>query len=386
MTPSATSELFAEVARLREAGVDVISFNVGEPDFPTPVKIRDACKRALDEGKTKYASVSGITPLKEVICDKFLQDNQIIYEKDQICISTGGKQAIYNAVMAVCDPEDEVLLPTPCWVSYVEMIKLAQGIPVLVPPLNNYQLDLETIKNRITKKTKAIIINTPNNPTGICYTEESLRELGNLAVEYGFYIISDEVYEKLVYDGNRHVCIAGLSEDIYKQSIIVNGFSKSHSMTGWRIGYTAASKEIIRGITSLQGHITSNRTTFVQWAALEGLKSCNQSVMEMKEEFQKRRDYMYQTINAFPGIECMKPEGAFYLMPDVHAYFGKKAGDRVIQNADDFCLYMLEEANIAMVPGTAFWIPNTVRLAYTDSLDRLQEGMERFRKALKKLN
>ena len=385
MTPSATNVLFAKVAQLREAGEDIISFNVGEPDFQTPIEVRDECKKALDAGKTKYAPVSGITPLKEAICEKFLKDNRIEYEKDQICISTGGKQAVYNAVMAVCDPGDEILLPTPCWVSYVEMIKLAQGIPVLIPPGEDYQLDFHALKNRITKKTKAIMINTPNNPTGVCYTKEALLELGKLAVEHDFYIISDEVYEKLVYDNNRHICIAGLSKEIYDRSIIINGFSKSHAMTGWRIGYTAASKEISRGIAALQGHITSNSTTFVQWAALEGLKTCDDSVEYMRKEFEKRRDFIYEAMNQISGIHCTKPEGAFYLMPDVSSYFGKMACGRKIKTVDDLCMYLLEEAKIAVVPGSAFWIPSAVRFAYTDSMERLEEGMERFRNAMEKL-
>lgn len=385
MTPSATNELFAKVAMLREQGVDVISFNVGEPDFPTPEKIINGCKKALEEGKTKYASVSGITALKEAICEKFKKENATEYAPDQICISTGGKQAVFNAVMAVCDPGDEVLLPTPCWVSYVEMIKLAQAVPVLVDPLPDYQMDLEALESKITDKTKAIIINTPNNPTGVCYPEEALRRLGELAVEHDFYIISDEIYEKLIYGDQKHICVASLSDEIYEKSIIINGFSKSHSMTGWRIGYTAAPKDISRGITSLQGHVTSNSTTFVQWAALEALDGCDEPVEQMRDEFAKRRDYMYDMLQSLPGIHCIKPEGAFYLMPDISSYFGKKANGKTIENAGDFCLYMLEEAKIAIVPGPAFFMDEAVRFAYTDSMDRLQEGMERFKQALLKI-
>jgi aspartate aminotransferase len=385
LTPSATNELFAKVAELREEGVDVISFNVGEPDFETPRDIIDACKRALDEGHTKYVPVAGITKLKEAICKKLSDENGADYDKSQICISTGGKHALYNAVMTICDPGDEIILPVPCWVSYVEMIKLAQGVPVLVPVKEDHQLDLDAIRSHITPRTKGIIINTPNNPTGACYSRESLERLGELAVRHDFYVISDEIYEKLIYDGKKHVCMSGLSKEIYDHTILINGFSKSHAMTGWRIGYTAAPGDVIRGISGLQSHMTSNSTTFVQWAALEALNMKEDTISDMKEEFKKRRDYIYKTLNNLPGIRCTKPEGAFYIMPDVSAYFGKKGNGKEISNSKDFCLYMLEEAKIAIVPGEAFFMPEAVRFAYTDSMERLQEGMQRFEKALLKI-
>jgi aspartate aminotransferase len=339
----------------------------------------------LDEGHTKYVPVAGITQLKEAVCQKLLDDNHVSYEKDQICISTGGKHALYNTVMTICDPEDEIILPTPCWVSYVEMIKLAQGVPVLVPVKEDNQLDIDAIRTHITKRTKGIIINTPNNPTGACYTEESLKQLGELAVQYDFYIISDEIYEKLIYDGKEHISVPALSKEIYDHTILINGFSKSHAMTGWRIGYTAAPPEIIKGISGLQSHMTSNSTSFVQWAALQALNMQDDKMYLMREEMRKRRDFMYESLINMPDIHCIKPEGAFYLMPDISAYFGKEADGMQIKNATDFCLYMLETAKVAIVPGEAFFMPKSVRFAYTDSLERLQEGMNRFGDALLKL-
>ncbi|MCQ2492429.1 MAG: pyridoxal phosphate-dependent aminotransferase [Lachnospiraceae bacterium] len=384
MEPSATNALFDRVAKLREAGEDIISFNVGEPDFITPDIVRDACKEALDAGKTKYAPVTGVGPLKEAICEKLWRDNQVHYDPDQICISTGAKQAVFNSLMAICDPGDEIIVPTPCWVSYVEMIKLAGGIPVLVETDEVFQLDMKKIKESLTDKTKGIIIDTPNNPTGACYNRESLLELGNLAVEHDFYIIADEVYETLIYDGNVHVCVASLGEDIYERSIVVNGLSKSHAMTGWRVGYTAAPKPVAKGIAALQSHMTSNSTTFVQWAAVEALKNGAEFIAQMHEEFERRRNYVYETVNALPGITCVKPGGAFYVMADVSSYFGKEIDGNVIKDSVDFCNYLLNEAKVAIMPGKAFWAPDTVRIAYPESMENLQEGLGRIRKALER--
>ncbi len=385
MTPSATSELLGKVAEMRAAGEDIVAFSAGEPDLRTPQAVIDACKKALDCGKTKYTAIGGILELKKEICRKLAKDNHTEYTPDQICVSTGAKQALFNAVMALCDRGDEIIIPTPCWVSYVEMVKLAEGTPVLVSTKADYSLDIDAIADTVTEKTKTIIINTPNNPTGACYDEESLKKLAELAAKHNFYVISDEVYEKLVYDGNKHISIAAFSKEIYDRTVIINGLSKSHSMTGWRLGYSAAPKEISKGITSLQGHMTSNSTAFVQWAAAEALRSCDDAVEAMRQEFAKRRDYFYEKLCALPGITCVKPGGAFYLMPDVSFYFGKKADGRTIENSSDFCDYILQEAKVAIVPGSAFGMPKTVRIAYTESMERIQEGLERLEKALGRL-
>ncbi len=385
MTPSATIELEGTVAELEAAGVHVIGLNAGEPDFNTPENIVKACAKAIENGKTKYISVTGIKPLREAICRKLKKDNNVDYSPKEIVVSTGAKQALYNAVLTICSPGDEVIIPTPCWVSYVEMVKLAEAVPVFVNTYGNFQLDIAAIEKAITPKTKAIIINTPNNPTGAVYTEKDLYALGQLAVKYNFYVISDEVYEKLVYDGRKHICIASFSTEIKAHSIIVNGFSKAYAMTGWRIGYTASPSDIAKGIASLQGHTTSNSTTFVQWAALEALEGPSDTIEFMRQKFDERRIYLLERLQNMKGIKCSKADGAFYLLPDVSSYFGKSFGDKIIKDSFDFCNYMLEEAHLAIVPGAAFEAPKTVRIAYSNSLENIKKGMGNMEKALAKL-
>ncbi len=389
LTPSATVELTSKVADMRAAGIDVIAYNVGEPDFNTPDNIIKACEKAMEEGKTKYTPASGIIPLRKAICKKLEKDNNVHYEMNQICVSTGAKQALNNAVLAICNPGDEIIVPTPCWVSYVEIIKLAEGKPVLVPTSEQegFQLNVDAIAKAITPKTRAILINTPNNPTGALYTEESLRALGKLAVEHDLYIISDEVYEKLIYGDRKHICPASLGEDVKEHTIVVNGFSKAYSMTGWRVGYTAAPPDIAKGISSLQGHTTSNATSFVQWACLEALEERTDPAVEtMRQEFNRRRDYLIQRLRAIPDVFCADADGAFYLMPNVSKYYGRKAEDgRVINNSSDFCNYILDEAKVAIVPGSAFEAPDNVRISYSNSMENIQKGIDRIEAAMAKL-
>ena len=389
LTPSATVELTSKVADMRAAGIDVIAYNVGEPDFNTPDNIIKACEKAMEEGKTKYTPASGIIPLRKAICKKLEKDNNVHYEMNQICVSTGAKQALNNAVLAICNPGDEIIVPTPCWVSYVEIIKLAEGKPVLVPTSEQegFQLNVDAIAKAITPKTRAILINTPNNPTGALYTEESLRALGKLAVEHDLYIISDEVYEKLIYGDRKHICPASLGEDVKEHTIVVNGFSKAYSMTGWRVGYTAAPADIAKGISSLQGHTTSNATSFVQWACLEALEERTDPAVEtMRQEFNRRRDYLIQRLRAIPDVFCADADGAFYLMPNVSKYYGRKEEDgRVINNSSDFCNYILDEAKVAIVPGSAFEAPDNVRISYSNSMENIQKGIDRIEAAMAKL-
>lgn len=385
MTPSATIELEGTVAELEAAGVHVIGLNAGEPDFNTPQNVVDACNKAMREGKTKYVSVTGILPLRQAICEKLKSDNGVEYKPNQIVVSTGAKQALYNAVLTICSPGDEVIIPAPCWVSYVEMVKLAEAKPVLVGTGPDYALDLAAIAKAVTTKTRAVMINTPNNPTGAVYSRQSLQALGELAVKRDFFVISDEVYEKLVYDDSKHYCIASFSDEIKAHCIIVNGFSKAYAMTGWRIGYTASSPEIARGIASLQGHTTSNSTTFVQWAALEALRGPQGTIEAMRQEFDKRRVYLLKRLRAMKGITCANASGAFYLLPDVSAYFGKRDGDKIIKNSVDFCSYLLDKAHLAVVPGSAFEAPATVRIAYSNSRDNIKAGMDSMERALARL-
>ncbi len=385
MTPSATSTLGGKISEMKAAGMNIAAFNLGEPDFPTPEKIAKACTKAMEEGKTKYIAIGGILQLRKAIVEKFRKDNGLEYTTSQICVSTGAKQAVFNGIMATCNPGDEVIIPTPCWVSYVEMVKLAGAVPVLVPTDDKFHLIIDEIRNAVTDKTKLIIINTPNNPTGAVYSEESLKELADLVVEKNLYIIADEVYEKLVYNEVKHVSIASLSKEIYNRTIVVNGFSKAYSMTGWRVGYAAGPEDIIKGMTSLQGHVTTSSTTFIQWACITALEECADEIEEMRQEFLRRRDYMYERLNKIPGMQCPKPEGAFYLMPDVTYYFGKKYDKWTINNAGDLCNYLLEEAKVAIVPGNAFEAPKTVRFAYSVSVETIAEGMDRMEEALRKL-
>ena len=385
ITPSATHAMTARIAEKRAAGQSIITFSIGEPDFPTPRPIIEACEQALREGKTKYTATNGIAALREAICEKLQKDNGLRYSPAQICISSGAKQALSNAVFTLCDEGDEVLIPTPCYVSYVEIVKLAGGVPILVPTNVDFSLNTENIRRAITAKTKLILLNSPNNPTGAVYSRASLEELGRIAEENDLYVISDEVYEKLVYDGARHVSIASVSEAMYERTVVVNGFSKAYSMTGWRLGYTAANPAVSEACNAFQGHMTSCSVSFVQYAALKASSECGDAVEEMRRAFEGRRDYMCARLNAMPGIRCQKPQGAFYLMPDVRAYLGRSYGERKIETAEDLCNFLLDEAGVAAVFGEAFCMPGTIRFAYATSMENIRLGMDRMETALAKL-
>lgn len=387
LAPSATLAVTERATQLREQGVQVVALNVGEPDFGTPEHICAAAMRAVREQKTKYTTVSGILPLREAICEKLRRDNGVCFTPSQISVSTGAKQALFNAVTALCGAGDEVILPTPCWVSYIEMVKLAGATPILVPcdERDGFALPIENIRRAITPKTRAVLINTPNNPTGAVYSRAELKALGELSVRHGFFIISDEVYEKLVYDGAAHVCVAALSPEVKRQTVVVNGFSKAYAMTGWRIGYAAADGEIIRAMNAVQGHVTSNACTVSQYAALEALNGSQESVETMRAEFARRRLFLLQALRDIPDVSCANAQGAFYLLPNVSAYFGRRVGTRTIRDSIDLAAYLLEEAHVAVVPGAAFEAPKHLRVAYANSMEQLQEGVDRLRAALLKL-
>ena len=387
ITPSATTSLTATVQDLKARGIPVIGLNVGEPDFDTPAHIVEACSRALAEGKTKYVKDTGIQPLREAISRKLKKDNQLDYSPDQIVVTTGAKQAVYETLQVLVDEGDEVIIPTPCWVSYTEMVKLAGGVPVFVKTRpGSFQLDVDAIRAAVTEKTKALILTTPNNPTGAVYTEEALRALGALAVEKDIYVVADEVYEKLLYNGKKHVSIASLSQEIYAHSVTINGFSKAYSMTGWRLGYLAAPPEIAKAAAKMQGHMTSCSTVFVQWAAVSALEGPQEDLEIMRREFDRRRIWLQDALREIPGISCEDADGAFYLMPNVSAYFGKTAPDgSVIRDSGDFCSYILKAAHVAIVPGKAFESPEEIRISYSNSLENIQEAVSRMAKALKEL-
>lgn len=387
MKPSATVELTAKVDDLKRQGIDIIAFNVGEPDFGTPENIAEAGKSAIDNGFTRYTAVPGLFELRTAICNKLKKDNDINYDESQIVVSTGAKQALVNALFALISPGDEVIIPTPCWVSYIDMVSLAEGTPVLVETKEeeDFQLNIENLKKAITPKTKVVLINTPNNPTGATYTYETLKALGELAVENDFYILSDEVYEKLVYEGKKHICIASISEEIKERTIIVNGLSKAFAMTGWRLGYSASNKTLSRAMNTIQGHVTSATSTITQKAAIEALQGDQNSVEFMRTKFDERRRYIIEKLRAMANIECADSTGAFYVMPNVSKLYGKIFNNKVINNSMDVSSFLLEEAHIAVVPGAAFEAPDNIRISYSNSLENIKEGMERMEKAIAKL-
>ncbi|NBG88819.1 pyridoxal phosphate-dependent aminotransferase [Isachenkonia alkalipeptolytica] len=384
MNPSVTVELTAKIEALQRKGREILTFNVGEPDFNTPDNICSAAKKAIDQGFTRYTPVPGILELREAICKKLGDDNNLAYTPDEILVSTGAKQSLINGVLALCDPGDEVMVPTPCWVSYLEMIKLAQSTPVSVGTRkeDGFQLDIEQIKQSLSPRTKAIILNTPNNPTGAVYREETLRELGALAVKHDFYIFADEVYEKLVYTGEKHISIASLSPAIKERTITINGLSKAYAMTGWRLGYAAGPEKIIKAMNSLQGHMTSAPNSITQKTAIEALLGSQEPLTAMREKFDQRRQYIVSRLNKMPGITCADAKGAFYVLPEVSSYYESRYKGKVLKHSADLFEFLLEEANIAVVPGAAFEAPDNLRISYSNSLENIKERMERMEKAL----
>ncbi|BES63937.1 pyridoxal phosphate-dependent aminotransferase [Gottschalkiaceae bacterium SANA] len=387
MEPSMTAVVKSKVADYKSRGVDIISMNVGESDFNTPENIKDAGIAAIQANHTRYTPTAGLNQLKEGIAKKLLKENKAVYDKGEICVTTGAKLAVYNTIFAMCDEQDEVIIPTPCYVSYVDMVKLADAKPVLVETdiTNGFQLDVAKLEAAVTDRTKVILINNPNNPTGAVYSRESLEALAELAVRKNLYIVSDDVYERFVYDGAEYVCIASLNEEIKKRTVVINGFSKGFNMTGWRIGYAAGPKKIIKTITSLQGHMTSNTNTISQWAACEALVGERETIENMVNEFQNRRDTVYEKLVQLEGVTCQKPEGAFYLFPDVSSYYGKKYESYHINNSNDMVEFLIDFAHVSLIPGSAFRSPSNIRIAYSNSQEMLNEGMDRIEKALKLL-
>lgn len=386
VTRSANSALVARVAALRQEGKDVISFNVGEPDFPTPAHIKAAGIAAIEEDFTHYTTDNGILPLRQEIARKLREENGIDCTPEEITVTVGAKQAVFAALTVIAGAGDEVLLPVPCWVSYAEMIRLALATPVFVPlRAADDALDLEAIRAAITPRTKAIVLCTPNNPTGAVYSEASLRALASLAEEHDFFIVADEIYEKLVYGGAAHFSIASISPEVRARTITVNGFSKSYAMTGWRIGYAAARADIIRGIVKVQSQTTSSCSAISQRAALAALRGTQEPCAEMVREYARRRDYALARLSAMEGVTCRGAEGAFYLFPDVHGCLGGHVDGRRIETSAELCAYLLDEALVAVVPGEAFHAPGRLRLAYASSMDALAEGLGRMTRALARI-
>lgn len=385
--PSPTLAIDSKAKALRASGIDVINFGVGEPDFDTPENIKEAAIKALRDGFTKYTPVGGIDPLKDAIIDKFIKDNDIHYTREEILVSCGAKHSLYNVAQALYDPGDEVIIPTPYWVSYPDQVFLNDAIPVFArtEERQGFILKSEELESLITKKTKAIILNYPSNPTGLTYKRESLEKIAEVCLRHDIFIISDEIYEKLVYDGTSHVSIASIDKEVKNKTIVVNGLSKSHAMTGWRIGFAAGPKEIIKAMTDIQSQSTSNPNSIAQMAAVEALRGPQDSVERMREEFNRRRRFMVEGLNSIDGVSCITPNGAFYAFPNVSSFFGKSYRERRITNSSDLALYLLEEASVALVGGDAFGEGNNIRLSYATSMENIERGIERIRDALSKL-
>lgn len=388
ISPSITLAITAKAKELKNSGVDVISFGVGEPDFNTPSNIIEEAHKAMVEGKTKYTEVAGVKELREEICRKLKKDNNLDYSIDQIIVSNGAKQCLANAFMAILNDGDEVVVPRPYWVSYPELIKLAGGVPVYADSSEeeNFKYTIKSLEAKVTDKTKAIIINSPNNPTGTIYRKEELLELAKFCEDNDIIIISDEIYEKLIYDGEEHISIASLTKYTYENTIVINGLSKSSAMTGWRIGYAAASREIIKLMTSIQSHMTSNINSMSQYAAIEALRNSEESLKSMVKEFNNRRLYMIERLNDIKDIKYIVPKGAFYVMIDVSNFYGKKINDTLIQDSLSFSKELLEEEKVAVVPGIGFGVDNYIRLSYATSKENIEEGINRIEKFLQKLS
>ena len=380
IAPSVTLQIDARAKEMRATGLDVIGFGAGEPDFPTPQHICDAAKEALDLGMTRYTPAAGTKELRKAICEKLRRDNDMTYTYGDILVSSGAKHTLFTILQGIIDPGDEVLIPTPCWVSYPEMVRMAGGVPIFIPAdeSTNFIPTSRDIASRVTRRTKAIIITSPSNPTGSVWEQEQLQFVADLAVSHPFYVISDEIYEKLIYDGRKHLSIAQLGEQIKAQTFLVNGMSKAYAMTGWRIGYVAGPRHEITAMANFQSQATSNANTIAQYAAMKALQGDQSCVDEMVKEFEKRRNLMVERINAIPGISCRKPQGAFYIMMNIKQLLGRTYNGRVLESSMDFAELLLAEKQVAVVPGVAFEAEGYCRLSYAVSADQINRGLDRI--------
>jgi len=378
---SSTLAIAAKAQALKAQGVNVIGFGVGEPDFPTPAHIKQAAVDAIQDGMTRYTPSSGIPALRKAICEKLLKDNGLTYEPAQIVVSNGAKHSLTNVFSAIVNPGDEVLIPAPYWLSYSEMVAIAGGVPVIVATsaVTGLKATVELLCAAKTDKTVAIVLNSPSNPTGMVYSREELQAIADFAVANDLYVVSDEIYEKLIYDTNcEHISIASLGDEIYARTIVVNGLSKSHSMTGWRIGYTASSAALAKAMGNLQSHGTSNPNSVAQYAAVAALTGEQECVETMRQEFARRRDYIYERITKIPGLAMLRPEGAFYAFVDVTGLYGKKVNGQALRSAAEVAEALFDAVQIAVVPCADFGAPDYIRLSYAISMEQIREGMDRL--------
>lgn len=385
ISPSMTLAVTAKAKALKAQGVDVVGFGAGEPDFDTPTEIKEAAKKALDEGFTKYTPSAGTPELRKAVCDKFKKDNGLDYVPEQILVSCGAKHSIYNAVQALVNPGDEVIFQAPYWVSYPEFVKAAGGKPVIINAgvEQDFKITADQVHDAITDKTTLCIINSPSNPTGTVYSREELLGIMDALVHHGVTVISDEIYEKILYDGLQHVCVPALKPEYKDATILVNGVSKTYSMTGWRIGYLAGPKDVVSAMTRLQDHSTSNPTSISQKAALAALQGDQSAAAKMVKAFDERRRYIVGALNKIPGVKCPMPRGAFYVFPDVSGVYGRPLkGGKVVKGSMELTDYLLDGARVAVVPGVAFGDDRCVRLSYATSLEQIKKGIERMAEAL----
>ncbi len=386
--PSPTLSLSAKATQMKKDGINVISFGVGEPDFNTPEYIKDSAHKAIDNNHTRYTPNPGIIELREAICAKFKRENNLDYAPNQILTSPGAKASIVNALIAVCDRGDQVLMASPYWVSYPYQTLLADAEPVYVPTSaeTGYKIQAEDLERVIKESAcpKVLILNSPNNPTGAVYSREELQAIADLCEEHNLVVISDEIYERLVYDDAEHISIASLSPEMKARTVVINGVSKAYAMTGWRLGYAAGPTDIIAAAGRVQAHATSNVNSITQWACVDALNNEDDSIENMRQEFWKRRDYLYDALMEIPNLTCKKPQGAFYIMPNIQWYLDNN--DKGIKNSMQFCDALLEKYHVALVAGEAFGMPGTVRFSYANSMENIIEGVNRFAKYLKELS
>jgi aspartate aminotransferase len=386
--PSITLALAAKAAAMRAQGIGVINFAAGEPDFDTPDRIKEAAVQALKKGMTKYTEVRGIQPLREIIAEKYQRDEGLQYDMDEILVSCGGKHSLYNVFQAILNEGDEVLIPAPYWVSYRDMAMLAGAVPRIVETKreNGYRITPKELQAALGPRVRVFILNSPNNPTGAAYSRDELEALAQVLEPHECFIISDDVYEKIVYDGFRFQNIVGINGNLRERTVIINSLSKTYAMTGWRIGYALGPAPLISTAAKIQGQSTSNPTSFAQAASVEALKGSQDEMREMVREFQRRRDRIVEGLNAIEGVECLNPEGAFYVFPRIRSLFGKKGKKAKIESASDLTDFLLEEAQVVAVPGEDFGSADHVRFSYATSFEDIERGCDRIEAALKKLS
>ena len=384
VAPSSTLAITAKINSMQAEGIDIVKFAAGEPDFDTPEYIKDAAIESLRNGFTKYTPVAGITELREAVVEKFKRDNNLVYSPSQIIVSCGAKHSIYNILQAICNPGDEVVFAAPYWVSYPEMVKLADAKPIVVETTadQNFCMKPEQIESVLADRTKAIIISSPSNPTGTVYDAATLAQIGELALKHQFYVISDEIYESLLYDNLKHQSIASLDEAVQEITFVVNGVSKAYSMTGWRIGYAAGPEKAIQAMSRIQSHSTSNPTSIAQIGALTALTASQEAVEEMRRAFEERRNVICQRFDEIEGFTYAKPQGAFYIFPDVSAHYGRNINGKTVNGSLDMTAYLLVNARVGVIPGSASGADNHLRLSFATSLAEINRGLDRIEEAL----